>query len=66
MNILTEVTRSENEVPLPVFCYGMEPYQSIMIEDGSAAFSIPEVTIRPMTVQSNAMARNGFAYQLIL
>ena len=64
MNYLTAVLQPENEILLPVHCYGTEPFWSISIEDAGANYSTPEVPQRPMTVQNSVLAKNGFTFQL--
>lgn len=64
MRYLTVVPLPESEILLPVYCYGAEPFWSIEIEDAGVNYSTPEVLERPMTVQSSAVAKNGFTFQL--
>ena len=64
MYFLTAVPRLEHEPQLPVFCFGTEPFWSITIDQGSARYSTPEISTRPMTVEGSAPATNGFSFQL--
>ena len=64
MNFLTAVPQPGSEIPLPVYCSGTEPFWSLSIEVGGVNYSTPELLERPMTVQSSALAKNGFSFQL--
>jgi uncharacterized membrane protein len=64
MNFLTALPHTENEIPLPLYCYGAEPFWSIAIRDSDVNYSTPEMLKRPMEVESSALASNGFTFQL--
>lgn len=64
MNFLTEVPQSGNEIPLPLNCYGTEPFWNVSVEESDANYATPEALLRPMSVQDIIPATNGFTIRL--
>jgi uncharacterized membrane protein len=64
MSFLTVVPLAENEIRLPLACYGAEPFWNITVEQSNANYATPENLSRPMTVQRSSSATNGFTFLL--